>query len=96
MVKKLRNERPEDSTSSLLRHSIMRASRPNRTRSEKRRRSLVTTARTLQDQELMAKSKNLCLQNSAVPETSSQRERVSVAWEGYRSRLCKCNDFNVY
>ncbi len=19
-----------------------------------------------------------------------------MAWEGYRSRLCKCNDFNVY
>src|SRR5713226_8944236 len=22
--------------------------------------------------------------------------RVDMAWKGYRSRLCKCNDFNVY
>jgi hypothetical protein len=33
------------------------------------------TARTLQDQQLMAKSKNLCLQNSAGSETISQGEK---------------------
>ncbi len=32
------------------------------------------TARTLQDQELMAESKNLCLQNGAGSETISHRE----------------------
>jgi len=32
------------------------------------------TARTLQDQKLMPKCKNLCLQNSASSETISQRE----------------------
>lgn len=40
---------------------------------------LVTAARTLQDQELVAESKTLCLQNDP----------------GYESRLCKCNDFNA-
>src|SRR5260370_26453041 len=37
-------------------------------------REAMPTARTLQDQELMAESKNLCLQNSAGSETISQRE----------------------
>jgi hypothetical protein len=35
---------------------------------------LMPTARTLQDQELMPESENLCLQNSASSETISQRE----------------------
>src|SRR5713101_3090383 len=29
-------------------------------------------------------------------QSRSEKSRVSMAWEGYRSRLCKCNDFNVY
>ncbi len=33
------------------------------------------TARTLQDQALMAESKNFCLQNRASSETISQREK---------------------
>jgi hypothetical protein len=36
---------------------------------------LVKTARTLQDQELMPVSKNLCLQNGAGSETISEREK---------------------
>jgi hypothetical protein len=32
------------------------------------------TAQTLQDQELMAESKNLCLQNGAGPKTVTQRK----------------------
>jgi hypothetical protein len=35
---------------------------------------LMPTAGTMQDQELMAESKNLCLQNSAGSETISQGE----------------------
>jgi|GEM_PF-6214463 len=35
----------------------------------------MTAVRTLQDQELMAESKNLCLQNSASSETISEREK---------------------
>ena len=35
----------------------------------------MTTGRTLQDQELMAKRKNLCLQKSASSETISQRKK---------------------
>jgi len=35
----------------------------------------MTMARTLQDQELMAEGKNLCLQNGASSETISQREK---------------------
>ena len=34
----------------------------------------MTAVRTLQDQELMAESKNLCLQNSTSSETISERE----------------------
>jgi hypothetical protein len=53
------------------------------------------TARTLQDQKLMPECKNLCLQNSASSETISQREEYGQhGLEGYRSRLCKCNNFN--
>jgi len=36
---------------------------------------LVKTARTLQDQELMPESKNLCLQKGAGSETISEREK---------------------
>jgi hypothetical protein len=36
---------------------------------------LVKTARTLQDQELMPESKNLCLQNGACSETILEREK---------------------
>jgi hypothetical protein len=36
---------------------------------------LMTTARTLQDQELMAESEILCLQNGAGSETIAQREK---------------------
>jgi len=35
----------------------------------------VKTARTLQDQELMPESKNLCLQNGECWETISEREK---------------------
>jgi hypothetical protein len=35
----------------------------------------MTTTRTLQDQELMAQSKNLCLQNGAGSEAISEREK---------------------
>ena len=53
------------------------------------------TARTLQDQKLMPECKNLCLQNSASSEQSRrEKSTVSMVWEGYRSRLCKCNNFN--
>ncbi len=44
------------------------------------------TARTLQDQELMAESKNLHLQNSAGSETISQREELESAWPGKATR----------
>lgn len=57
----------------------------------------MVTAGTLQDQELVPESKNLCLQNGVSSETISQRGKwVSMAWEGCTSRLCKCKDFNVY
>ena len=36
---------------------------------------LVATARTLQDQKLMAESKNLCLQNEARSEAISETEK---------------------
>ena len=35
----------------------------------------MTAVRTLQDQELMAESNNLCLQNGASSETISEREK---------------------
>jgi len=38
-------------------------------------RKLVATARTLQDQKLMAESKNLCLQNEARSEAISEAEK---------------------
>jgi hypothetical protein len=55
------------------------------------------TTRTMQEQDLVAKSKNLCLQNSAGSETISEGEEYGQhGLEGYWMRLCKCNDFNVY
>jgi hypothetical protein len=51
----------------------------------------------LQDHELMSESKDLCLRSAASWNTVSRRkEQIQHGWEGYRSRLHKCNDFNVY
>jgi hypothetical protein len=54
------------------------------------------TARTLQDQQLMPESKDLSACRTARARKQSRREKstVRMVWEGYRSRLCKCNNFD--
>jgi hypothetical protein len=55
---------------------------------------LTPTARTLQDEKLMPECKNLCLQARARKQSRREKSTGNMVWEGYRSRLCKCNNFN--
>jgi hypothetical protein len=61
----------------------------------------MSTTRTMQDQDLVAKSKNLCLQNSAGSGTTPrEKSRVSMAWkatgcDSVNATISMCTDFLV-
>jgi len=52
------------------------------------------TARTLQDQKLMPECKNLCCRTARARNNLAERRVRQHGLGGYRSRLCKCNNFN--
>jgi hypothetical protein len=59
----------------------------------------VRTARTQQEQELMAEGKNLCLQNGTASETVSQRQstwfRKATGRDSVDATISLCTDFLV-
>src|SRR5713226_2217756 len=72
-------------------------SQTHRTRSAHLRRSLCPRLERCRTKSWCRRAE-ISARRTARARKQSRREksRVSKAWEGYRSRLCKCNDFNVY
>jgi hypothetical protein len=51
------------------------------------------TSRTLQDQQLMPRI-SACRTARTRKQSRTEKSTVSMVWEGYRSRLCKCTNLN--